>query len=245
MRRTADDQREEGAAGTQRERACPTQPRICSYPCCLFRTVPRAPFSSPHSLSSADACWLAGADAGSLARSLACRIDGKGEICVREDEESEGSEGTIGGKESDRNGEKVSHPDRISPTSLAPFSLCLFSCSRAALSRCRCCRCGRKSSGPSRSQGALLGEALSFRARALRWIVGWARARDCLCGCVWRLFQRGSSASASSGASSLVLALVAFVLLVLLTRRRRGGEPPFSFPFSRREFGGCEVEGFH
>ena len=134
MRRTADDQREEGAAGTHRERACPTQPRICSYPCCLFRTVPRAPFSSPHSLSSADACWLAGADAGSLARSLACRIDGKGEICVREDEESKGSEGTIGGKESDRNGEKVSHPDRISPTSLAPFSLCVFSCSRAALS---------------------------------------------------------------------------------------------------------------
>ena len=87
-----------------------------------------------------DACWLAGTDAGLLARSLACRIDGKGEICVREDEESEGSEGTIGGKESDRNGEKVSHPDRISPTSLAPFSLCLFSCSRAALSLC-CCRC--------------------------------------------------------------------------------------------------------
>jgi len=192
-----------------------------------------------------DACWLAGTDAGLLARSLACRIDGKGEICVREDEESEGSEGTIGGKESDRNGEKVSHPDRISPTSLAPFSLCLFSCSRAALSLLLSLSLGRKSSGPSRSQGALLGEALSFRARALRWIVGWARARDCLCGCVWRLFQRGSSASASSGASSLVLALVAFALLVLLTRRRRGGEPPFSFPFSGREFGGCEVEGFH
>ena len=195
-----------------------------------------------------DACWLAGTDAGLLARSLACRIDGKGEICVREDEESEGSEGTIGGKESDRNGEKVSHPDRISPTSLAPFSLCVFSCSRAALSLAVAAAAAVGGEEEQRTNHGAKEPCWASYFHFEHELSGglWVgREQGIVCVCVWRLFQRGSSASASSGASSLVLALVAFALLVLLTSEQERRRATFSFPFSGREFGGCEVEGFH